>query len=55
MKSGDLVILKKSHASPPGLVVEVKAESTGDWALVMWLHSDVWHNWRDLEVVSEIG
>ena len=54
MKVGDLIKLKRGYTSPPGLVIEVKADSTGDWALIAWLDELAgWHNYRDLEVVSE--
>ena len=54
MKVCDLVKLKRGYTSPPGLVIEVKADSTGDWARVLWFDElSGWHNWRDLEVISE--
>ena len=53
MKVGDLIKLKRGYTSPPGLVIEVKADSTGDWALIVWLDElTTWHNYRDLEVIS---
>ena len=56
MKVGDLIKLKRGYTSPPGLVIEVKVDSTGDWALIIWLDElSAWHNWRDLEVISETG
>ena len=54
MKVGDLIKLKRGYTSPPGLVIEGKADSTGDWALIVWLDElTTWHNYRDLEVISE--
>ena len=61
MKVGDLIKLKRGYTSPPGLVIEVKADSTGDWAKILWPDElslpvpvlSAWHNWRDLEVISE--
>ena len=55
MKVGDLVALRKSHTSPAGLVMDVEDSSSGLWALVLWPDGKIWHNWRDLEVISEIG
>jgi len=61
VKVGDLIKLKRGYTSPPGLVIEVKADSTGDWAKILWPDElslpvpvlSAWHNWRDLEVISE--
>jgi len=61
VKVGDLIRLKRGYTSPPGLVIEVKADSTGDWAKILWPDElslpvpvlSAWHNWRDLEVISE--
>ena len=56
MKVGDLIRLKRGYTSPPGLVMKVKSTSTGDWAWIAWLDEvSAWHNWRDLEVISETG
>ena len=56
VKVGDLIKLKRGYTSPPGLVIEVKADSTGDWARVLWFDElSGWHNWRDLGVISEIS
>lgn len=54
MKVGDLIKLKRGYTSPPGLVIEVKSDSTGDWASIAWFDGlSAWHNYRDLEVISE--
>ena len=54
MKVGDLIKLKRGYTSPPGLVIEVRADSTGDWASIVWFDGlSAWHNYRDLEVISE--
>ena len=56
VKVGDLIRLKRGYTSPPGLVMKVKSTSTGDWAWIAWLDEvSAWHNWRDLEVISETG
>ena len=54
MKVGDLVKLRRGYTSPPGVVIKVKPTSTGDWIFIAWLDELAgWHNYRDLEVVSE--
>jgi len=54
VKVGDLIKLKRGYTSPAGLVIKTKADSTGIWARILWFDELLtWHNWRDLEVISE--